>query len=149
MVSFSGLCSLMNFPSYWRLYLCQMSFSRMHVSLAEVQLSLSCSKGWVSGETPAGHPQPTPNLMQFLWPFWLAKPVSSLHKNSTLWHLINKRTPWPEYTFGRKRTQKTSSHPCIHGCHLVGRHCSAYRESALCHLLAWQVLAMRGGQVER
>ena len=114
-VSFSGLSSLMNFPSYQRLDLCQMSSSRKHISLAEVQLSLSCSKGWVSGETPAIHPQPTPNLMQFLLAFsWPAKPVLSLHKNSTLWHLINKRTPWPGYTFVRKGTQKTSSHPCIH-----------------------------------
>lgn len=91
---------------------CQMSFSRMHIRLAEVQLSLSCSKGQVSREIPASHPQPTPNFMQFLFAFlWPAIPILSLHKNSTLWHLMNKIIPWPEYTFGRG-TQRTFNCPC-------------------------------------
>lgn len=92
------------------LQFCQMNFSRMDIRLAEVQLSLSCSKGQVSRDSPATHPQLTPNFMQFLFAFfWPAIPVLSLHKNSTLWHLMNKITTWPEYTFGRRRTQKTFS----------------------------------------
>lgn len=85
----------------------------MHTKLAEVQLSLSCSKGQVSRETPDTHPQPTPNFMQFLFAFfWPANSVQSLHKNSTLWHLMNIITPWPEYTCTGGKMQKTPS--CLH-----------------------------------
>ena len=112
MVSFSGLCSLMNFPSYRRFIFCQMSFSRIHTRLAEVQLSLSCSKGQVSRETC--YPPPAYSKLHAIFICLLrpAHSVLSLHKNSTLWHLMNKIIPWLEYTFGRGRTQKISSCPC-------------------------------------
>lgn len=88
-------------------------------------ISLGCTQGLLrfsflfhavkakSAGRLATHPQPTPNFMQFLFAFfWPANSVLSLHKNSTLWHLMNKITPWPGSTFGRGRTQKISSCPC-------------------------------------
>lgn len=145
-VSSSGLRSLMNFPSHRRLCLCQRSFSRMHISLAEAQLPLSCSKGQVSRGAPAIRPQPTLILMQFLFAFfWSASLALSLYRNATLWHLMNKITPWPEYCFGKEMTQKTPNLPwtCIF---LVGHHSRTCQSLALCCLLTWRVSAMRGAR---
>lgn len=74
MVSFSGLCSLMNFSSYRHLCLCQMSFSRMHISLAEVHFLFHAAKAKSAGRLPPS----TPNLLQTSCNFYL--PSSSQPK---------------------------------------------------------------------
>lgn len=122
----------------------------MHISLAEAELPLSCSKGQVSREAPIIHPQPTPNLMQFLFGFfWPANPALSLHKNATLWHLMNKITPWPEYRFGKENDPKDIQ-PSMNSYFLGGApfHSHTCLSSDLGRLLTWRESAMRGGKVE-
>lgn len=63
---------------------------------------------------PAGrhcHPaQLTPNFIQFLFAFFGPAILAlSWHKNSALWHLMNKITSWPESACTLGRIPKTSS----------------------------------------
>lgn len=58
-------------------------------------------------------PESASNFMQFLFlSFGLANLAQSWHKNSTLWHLMNKITPWPESAYTLGRIPKTSSCLC-------------------------------------
>ena len=117
----------------------QMRFAKRHMRLVEVQLTLTCSKGQVSRETPATEPQPAADFMQFSFAFfWPAIPILSLHKNSTLWHLMNKTTPWPEHKLS------TYSDSLLGGAPF---HCSAYQQLGLCHLLTWRVFAAEDSEV--
>lgn len=125
MVSFSGLCSLMNFPSYGRfIFLSTEILQNVHAAR------------WGSG---------FPFTQQRPGQCGLLPPILSLHqtscnfyspssgqltqcKNSTLWHLRNKITSWPEYTFGRGMTQNTPSCPWTQissvGHHSISVHIS-------------------------
>lgn len=119
----------------------QMRFAKRHIRLVEVQLTLLCSKGQVSRETPATHPQPAADFMQFSFAFfWPAIPILSLHKNSTLWHLMNKTTPWPENELSMYSDFLLGGAPF---------HFSAYQQLDLCPLLTRRVFAAGDSEVGR
>lgn len=118
---------------------CKMRFAKKHIRLVEVQLTLSGSKGQVSRETPATHPQPAADFIQFSFAFfWPAIPFLSIHKNSTLWHLMNKTTPWPEHELSTCWDFLLGGAPF---------HCSAYQQLDLCPLLTHRVFAAGDSEV--
>ena len=117
----------------------QMRFAKRHIRLVEVQLTLLCSKGQVSRETPATHPQPAADFMQFSFAFfWPAIPILSLHKNSILWHLMNKTTPWPEHELSMYSDFLLGGAPF---------HFSAYQRLDMCPLLTRRVFAAGDSEV--